>query len=97
MSTTTPFAVIVDNACFQTKGVNCRLVETRAKWTREPVNKTARDQTPEPKQHVETRHVEKNGKQCFKSGRKRQSQSEAENFRDEDETDQSKIETVWFG
>ena len=32
MSTTTPFAVIVDNACFQTKGANCRLVETRAKW-----------------------------------------------------------------
>ena len=32
MSTTTPFAVIVDNAGFQTKGVNCRLVETRAKW-----------------------------------------------------------------
>ena len=31
MSTTTPFAVIVDNACFQTKGVNCRLVKTRAK------------------------------------------------------------------
>ena len=31
MSTTTPFAVIVDNAGFQTKGVNCRLVETRAK------------------------------------------------------------------
>ena len=26
------FAVIVDNACFQTKGVNCRLDETRAKW-----------------------------------------------------------------
>ena len=25
------------------------------------------------------------------------SQSEAENFRDEDETDQSRIETVWFG
>ena len=32
MSITTPFAVIVDNAGFQTKGVNCRLVETRAKW-----------------------------------------------------------------
>ena len=32
MSTTTPFAVIVDNACFQTKGANCRLDETRAKW-----------------------------------------------------------------
>ena len=37
MFTTTPFAVIVDTACFQTKGVNCRLVncrldETRAKW-----------------------------------------------------------------
>ena len=25
------------------------------------------------------------------------SQSEAENFRDDDETDQSEIETVWFG
>ena len=32
MFTTTPFAVIVDNACFQTKGSNCRLDETRAKW-----------------------------------------------------------------
>ena len=31
MFTTTPFAVIVDNAGFQTKGVNCRLDETRAK------------------------------------------------------------------
>ena len=34
MSTTTPFAVIVDNACFQTKGVNCRLVNCRLDETR---------------------------------------------------------------
>ena len=32
MSTTTPFAVIVDNTCLQTQGVNCRLDETRDKW-----------------------------------------------------------------
>ena len=32
MSTTTPFAVIVDIAGFQTKVVHCRLVETRANW-----------------------------------------------------------------
>ena len=32
MSTATPFAVIVDNAGYQTKGVNYRLVETRARW-----------------------------------------------------------------
>ena len=30
--TTTPYEAIVDNAGFQTKGVNCRLDETRAKW-----------------------------------------------------------------
>ena len=108
--------------------------ETAREGTREPVNKTARDRDPRTReqrkavptagevfatQHVETRHVEKNGTQCFKSGSQRQlvnkidqcesnviintdqkgklSQSEAENFRDEDETDQSKIETVWFG
>ena len=32
MSTTTPFAVILDSAGFQSKGVNCKLVETRAWW-----------------------------------------------------------------
>ena len=32
MSTTTPYEAIVDNAGFQTKGANCRLDETRAKW-----------------------------------------------------------------
>ena len=32
MFTTTPFAATVDNAGFQTKGANCRLDETRAKW-----------------------------------------------------------------
>ena len=31
MSTATSFAATVDNAGFQTKGVNCRLVETRVK------------------------------------------------------------------
>ena len=34
MLTTTPFAVIVDTACFQTKGVNCRLVNCRLDETR---------------------------------------------------------------
>ena len=32
MSTTTPYEATVDNAGFQTKGVSCRLDETRAKW-----------------------------------------------------------------
>ena len=30
--TTTPYEAIVGNGGFQTKGVNCRLDETRAQW-----------------------------------------------------------------
>ena len=87
----------------------------------EPVNKRAQPTANEvfQRKHVEARHVEKNGTQCFESGSQRRlgqqvfprqierdhqhrpegklSQSEAENFRDEDEANQSKIETVWFG
>ena len=62
-------------------------IETAREGTREPVNKTARDRDPRTReqrramptagevfatQHVETRHVEKNGTQCFKSGSQRQ-------------------------
>ena len=43
MSTTTPFAVIVDNTGFQTKGVHCRLVETSAKCPRRKRNSEGRD------------------------------------------------------
>ena len=32
MSTMTPYEATVDNAGFLTKGANCRLDETRAKW-----------------------------------------------------------------
>ena len=71
--------------------------ETAREGTREPVNKTARDRDPRTReqrramptagevfetQHVETRHVEKNGTQCFKSG----SQRQLDNKFDQDES-----------
>ena len=84
--------------------------------------KTARDRDPRTReqrravptagevfatQHVETRHVEKNGTRCFKSGSQRQLGQQVcpgwvecdhqHRPEDENETDQSKIETVCFG